>query len=480
MSSTGKLIANNALWKYLELFSVMGIQLLCTTIMARYLTPEDYGILGMVLIFSALGEVFVNSGFVQTIIREKNVTRTDYSTIFYFNIGISILLYLFLYFLSTYIADFYEKPILVDICKVAFLVLPLNALSIVQMAKLQRELKFKKIFYVSFFASLISAILAIAIAYFYKNVWALVLQVVMTVLLRDIFLWFTTDFIPELKFSIKTIITYFKFSRNLLMSGLLGTIFSNIYSLIIGKVYSVSELGFYSQAIKINNLASQTTTQVVQTVTFPILSKLHNEGVDIKDGYKKIISVTLIIVGFVMAMLMSCAQDFFELFLGNAIWRTAGVFFLLIGINGILYPLHCINQNILLVKGDSKTILLLEIFRRCIMILILLVTIKFSINVFVFGISIYSVVLLFINLHFCGKPINYSVKEQLKDCLPIFVRLLLMIVISYMFSVAFLPQQILLRFISSILICLTLGFLMFRKLQYVQDIVGIFKTYLTK
>lgn len=478
--STSKQIATNVIWKYLDLFSVMGVQLLCTFIMARFLTPEDYGIMGMVLVFSSLAEVFINSGFGQTLIREKNVTRLDYSTVLYFNIGISIVLYVLLYFSTGLIAKFYKQPILIDICKVSFLVLPFNALSIVQMTKLQKEVKFKKIFFISFTASLISGITAICIAYFYHNIWALVIQVVLTVFVRCILLWITTDFSPVLKFSVTTFKRYFKFSKNLLISGLIGTLFNNIYSLIIGKAYSATELGYYSQASKISNLGSHTTTQVVQSVTYPILANINNNGGEIKEGYKKIISVTLIIVGFVMAILMSCAQDFFEFFMGNPVWRIAGTYLILIGINGILYPLHAINQNILLVKGKSNIVLYLEIARRSIMIAILAITINFGVEVFVAGLSLYSTVLLFLNLYYCGKPINYTVKQQLNDTMPIFTRLAAMIVVAHIAVIPIPTEYTFIRMILSILICVSIGLLLFWRQKDFLTLCKLLKSYIKK
>lgn len=426
----GKQIANNVMWKYLELVSVSGIQLLSTFLLARFLTPNDYGIIGMVIVFTTLANVIIDSGFGQALIREKEVTRVDYSTILFFNVFISIVLYVLLYFSSGYIARFYNEPILNDVCKITFLVLPLNALSLVQTTKMQRDFKFKKLCFISLTATLISSLVAIYLAYKYKNVWALVIQNLLIYFFKMLFLWLTTDFIPVMKISFVSLKKYFSFSKNIMISAVIGTIFNNIYSLVIGKAYSTAELGYYSQADRIKNLGSQTTTQVIQSVTYPFLSKINNETGNIKEGYKRIIAITLIFVGTIMALLMGCSPNLFELLLGSPTWRTAGIFFLLIGINGILFPLHCINQNILMVKGDSKTILGLEIARRSIMVIILLVTINYDISVFVFGLTIYSVLLLFLNLYYCGKPINYTLKEQLKDLLPIFMRLLIIVVFS--------------------------------------------------
>ena len=478
--SISKQIATNVIWKYLDMISNSGIQLICTFIMARFLTPADYGILGIVLVFSAFADVFIYSGFGQALIREKEVTRTDYSTILYFNIVVSLVLYILLYFSSGLIADIYEQPILNDICKVAYLILPIHALSLVQMTKLQKDIKFKKNFFISFISSLVSAVIAIYIAYLYRSVWALVLQVMMTSTIRCVLLWATSDFIPVLRFSKESFNKYFKFSKNLLLSGFIGTLFNNIYPLIIGKAYSASELGYYSQSKKINDLASQTTTQVVQSVTYPILARINNEGGDIKDGYKKIISATLIIVGFVMAMILGCAQDFFEICMGDPVWRTAGTYLILIGISGVLYPLHAINQNILLVKGESKNILKLEVIRRTVMIAILLVTINFNIEVFVFGLSFYSFVLLFLNLYYCGKPINYSVWQQLKDTTPIFMRLLIMVALANIVARLLPSLHIIARIALSCTICMTSGLLLFWKQRNFRELLKLVKSMIKK
>lgn len=470
-----KQIASSALWKYLEQFSVMGIQFLGTFIMARFLSPSDYGIIGIMSVFTILSNTIINSGFGQAIIREKDVTRIDYSTILYFNIVISVVLYAILYLSSGFIAEFYNQPIINDISKITFLVLPLNALSIVQNTRLQKEIKFKKLCVISLISSLLSCVIAIYLAYTYRNVWALVIQNVLAYLFRAILLWLTTDFIPVLHFSIASLKHYFHFSKNILLSGLLGTIFNNIYTLLIGKVYTTSDLGFYTQAERFKNLGAHTTTEVIQTITYPILAKLNNENEDIKEAYKKIISITLMFVGIIMSLLMGCAQDLFEFLMGNEIWRLSGTYLLLMGVNGILYPLHCINQNILMVKGDSKTILMLELMRRAIMIAILLITINFNIMVFVFGLSLYSIILLFVNLYFCGKPINYTIRQQLKDVSPIFMRLFIIFIATISISAFNLFESPSIRLLVSIFIGITTSILCFWKYKYFQVVIKLLK-----
>ena len=469
----GKQIANNVIWKYLELVSVTGIQLITTFVMARFLTRVDYGIMGLVTVFTAIANVFVDSGFGQALIREKSVTREDYSTIFYFNLLISLVLYVVLYFSSGTIATLFNQPILENVCKVTFWILPLNALSLVQITKMQRELKFKKLCLVSITALFLSSLIAIYIVYLYRNIWALVFFNISIYFFKTLLLWLTTNFVPIIRFSISSLKKYTFFSKNLLASAFVATVFNNIYSVVIGRSYSTAELGLYSQAERLKNLTSQTATQVIQSVTYPFLSKMNNENEDIKEAYKKIIAVALIFVGFIMTILMGCSLDLFELLMGSSEWRSAGFYFMLMGVNGILYPLHSINQNIIMVKGDSKTVFRLEVFRRFVMILIVLITINYDIVVFVFGITIYSIMLLFINLYYCGRPIQYGVYEQLKDTFPIFLRLFIMITVSLGTTFLIKSFSLPLRLSVTLSVGVITGILLFRNQKDFRNILKL-------
>ena len=478
--SVSKQLANNVLWKYLEQFSVLGIQILCTFIMAHFLSPSDYGIINILVIFTGIANVIIDSGFGQAIVREKEVTATDYSTVLYFNIIISAILYFVLYLSSEIIAVFFSQPILTELCKITFIILPLNALCIVQNTILIKNIRFKKLCFITLSASLLASAIAIYIAYRYRNIWALVLQNLLTYFFRTLFLWSTTSFKPVAKFSLTSLNRYFNFSKNLLLSSLIGALFNNIYAFIIGRTYSATSLGYFSQADRIKNACSHTTTQVIQAVTYPVLTKLNNEDGDIKERYKKIISIALIFVGFIMVLFMGCACDLFELLMGNSMWRLTGTFFMLLGINGILYPLHCINQNILMVKGESKTILFLEITRRIIMITIIVVSMQFDIKFFVASLSLYSFLLLFLNLYYCGRPINYSIKEQLKDTMPIFIRLAVIFGVTYVTTQILINLNLLIRVIISLCIGIVVGVGSFWRYKHFKTALHLLKSVIKK
>ena len=232
-----KQLANNTIWHAIESYSIIGIQLLCTFILARFLTPTDFGIVGMIVIFTSIGNTLINSGFSQALIRENKVNNNDYSSVFYFNVALSIVLFVILYFSSGLIAKFYNQPILVAICRFTFLILILNALYIVPQTILIRNLQFKKLCIVSLLASIVSCIVAILIAYHTHSVWALVIQNVLAYFLRTIGVWISTKWLPSLYFDFKPIKKLFYFSKNLLISGLIGNIFNNIHSLLIGHYY---------------------------------------------------------------------------------------------------------------------------------------------------------------------------------------------------------------------------------------------------
>ena len=289
-----KELAKNAVWNSLERFSLLGIQLICTFVLARFLTPSDFGIVGMLVVFTSIAQILVDSGFATALIREKEVTPLDYSSVFYLNIIISIVIYVILYFCSPLIAVFYHEPILEDVCKVTFLVIPLMALQVIQTAILHKEMQFKKLAIITFVSSALSGIIAVYLAFYLRNVWALVLQNLLSYLFKTILLWIYGRWCPILSFSLMPIRKYFKFSKNLLLSGLIGTVFNNINTLLIGRFYTSADLGFYSQASRINNFASFHMTTVIKRVSFPVLSKINNDGGNLREGYRKIILVTLI------------------------------------------------------------------------------------------------------------------------------------------------------------------------------------------
>ena len=468
MSTRPQQMASGSFWNAMERFSTMGIQLICTFILARFLTPSMFGLMGMLVVFTLIGNTITESGFSQTLINEKEVSRQTLSTVFWTNIALSLLIYFILWFAAPYIAGFYHEPILTDVSRVTFLVIPLGALSIIQFTLCSRGLEFRKMCIISITASIISCIIAIIWAWCTHSVWALVVQNVMSYALRALGFWLTTKFRPAL------------ISRNLLITGLIGNIFNNIYTLLIGRFYGATQAGYFVQADRIRLVTSNSMTQVVQSVSYPILSQINNTSTPsnpsnssnlsnpsnsspLYQPYRRIILVTLLFVGFLMTLLMSVGEDLMQLLMGSAEWRVAGQYLMALGVVGILYPLHAVNQNILLVKKMGRTVLWIEIARRALMIVLIVAALQFGVEVFVWSYALYSFLLIFLNLYVCGRPIGYNLMAQLRDISPILMGFLLMIVVAECSNHILSMQNLILRFTITLSLTLIVGLLYFHR-----------------
>lgn len=422
---------NGVIWSAVEKFSTLAIQMICTLIIAQFLTPSDFGTVGMLTIFIAIAQCLVDSGFRTALIRKTDANNLDYSSVFYFNILFSVVLYGILFICSPFISIFYNLPELEAIAKVAFIVIPINAFGLIQGTILTKNLQFKTITRVTLYSAIISGAVGIYLSFQYKSLWALVVQHVFFYFFQTFFLWVFTSWRPLIAFSMKSITGMLSFSINMMLSGLIGTIFSNLYGLIIGKLYTPADLGNYSQAQKLQSLPSTSITEVIQRVTYPVLSRFQHDDSLLKNAYKRMIGVSFLIVSYVMFLLMGISAPLFDILFSEE-WVMAGKFFAILCLNGVFYPLHSININILTVKGRSKEYLYLEIARRCLFLAIIAISANFSIDVFVWGMVVYSIIVLALNLTVCGHYIQYSIWDQLKDLMPTFlIGFLTMVVVKY-------------------------------------------------
>jgi O-antigen/teichoic acid export membrane protein len=296
----------------------------------------------------------------------------------------------------------------------------------------------------------------------------------MSYALRALGFWLTTKFRPALTFASDELRRLFAFSRNLLITGLIGNIFNNIYTLLIGRFYGATQAGYFVQADRIRLVTSNSMTQVVQSVSYPILSQINNTSTPSNSSnpsnfsplyqpYRRIILVTLLFVGFLMTLLMSVGEDLMQLLMGSAEWRVAGQYLMALGVVGILYPLHAVNQNILLVKKMGRTVLWIEIARRALMIVLIVAALQFGVEVFVWSYALYSFLLIFLNLYVCGRPIGYNLMAQLRDISPILMGFLLMIVVAECSNHILSMQNLILRFTITLSLTLIVGLLYFHR-----------------
>lgn len=404
-------------WSAIEQFGFLGIQFITTIIIARILTPADYGLIGLLTIFTALGMTITDSGFGQALIQKKDVTEIDYSTVFYTNLVLGLIIYFILYLCSPLIANFFHTPELEKISKWVFLVFPINSIGIIQYTIITKNVNFKALTKISVISSIISGIFGISLAYNGMGVWALVYQNILYYFLKSILLWYYNHWKPSLNFSFKSFKNLFGFSSNLLGTSMIIILFNNLYTVLIGRFYAINEVGYYNQAYRFENIPASTLTTIIQRVSYPILSTIQNDNERLKSGYRKIINQAVFFNFPLMIGLIVIGHNLFDVLL-TAKWLPAVPYFQLLCVYGALFPLQSINVNILKVKGKGGTLLKLEILRRIIMILVILITIKHGIIVLLIGNIFTSVLSISINMYVCGKEINLKILEQIHDIIP--------------------------------------------------------------
>lgn len=407
-------------WSSIERFGALLLQFILNIILARLLSSFEFGLVGMLYVFTALGDVIVESGFGQALIRKNDVSQKDYSSVFFLNLIFGLIIYLFFYFLSPYIANFFKSPELELISKFVFLVFPINALALVQNTIIIKNVKFKVLAKVSILSALLSGSIGIYLAYTGYGVWALVYQAILYAVFRTIFLWIFNKWRPSFVFSFKSIKELLTFSLSLLGTNSLIVIFNNIYTIIIGKFYPVAQVGLYNQAKRMTDIPSLTLTTIVQNVSYPILCKLQDNDYQLKQGYRKVITMVVFINFPVMLGLLAIADNFIFTLLSEK-WMSMVPYFQLLCVYGAFFPLHSINVNILKVKGEGKKLLTLEILRRVIVVVAIVLTLNKGVITLLIGNVIAAMLSILINMYYCGKQIRYSVIEQIKDILPYFL-----------------------------------------------------------
>ena len=425
MSSLKDKTVKGVIWSSIDRFSAQGIQFVFSILIARLLLPEDYGVIAMLGIFMAVSQTFIDSGFGTALIRKIDRTDTDFSTVFYFNIAVASVFYAILFFSAPAIANFYETPLLESVTKVVALNLIINSLSGIHNAKLSIAIDFKSRAKISIITTLLTGAVGLWMAYAGYGVWALVVQNLFSSVLRTVMLWIIVKWRPQLIFSWKSFKELFSFGSKLLASGLLDTLYNNIYTLVIGKVFSPSTLGVYSKASALAEFPSSNITGVLQGVTFPVLSTIQNEEERLADAYKRFLRLSAFIVFPLMVGLSAVADPFIRLALTDK-WEGAIILLQIICFALMWYPIHAINLNILQVKGRSDYFLKLEIIKKVQGVLVLVVTVPMGIVAMCCGKIISSLISLIWNTHYTKKLIGYGYFAQMRDLLPVLIHSLVM------------------------------------------------------
>ncbi|MFC5465580.1 lipopolysaccharide biosynthesis protein [Lederbergia graminis] len=409
-------------WTFVDFFSSQGIKFIIQLLLTRILLPEHFGLIGMILIVVAISQSIVNSGMQNALIREQNSTQVDYSTVFYFNLFVSIVIYGVVFIFAPIISAFYDEPILKELLRVLGLIIIINAFGIVQRTILTKKINFKTQTLINIISTVFSGVTAVILALVGLGVWSLVVQNVMGQLIQTILLSLHNRWKPSFIFSVSSFKRLFGFGWRLLVSGLIDTTYKNIYNIIIGRTYSTTVLGYYTQATMLRDIASNSITLAVQKVTYPVLSKIQDKEKQLLNGYRTIIKNSVFVTFPLMIGLAAIANNLIPFLFGEN-WKGTVPYFQILCLAGMLYPLQAINLNILQVKGRSDLFLRLEIIKKIIgvCLIIFVVVLKLGMIWLVWTLVISSISSLFINTYFSGRLINYPIKSQFLDIIKTFI-----------------------------------------------------------
>ncbi|MEO9021806.1 MAG: lipopolysaccharide biosynthesis protein [Ginsengibacter sp.] len=405
-------------WTFLQQFSTQGISFVVSIVLARLLLPSEFGLIAMIGVFVGLGTALINSGLTQSLIRSIEPDQEDFSTVFFFNLAGSIIIYIIIFVCAPYIADFYHQGLLTMIVRVYCITFIINAFSAIQTTRLTKNMDFKTQMKVSVPSLIIASIVGIAMAYTGFGVWSLVWSAIVQALAATIQLWYWSKWSPSWVFNMQKFKYHFHYGVKLMLSGLLGITFSNAYTIIIGKFFVPAQVGFYNRADTLQQLPVINISSMLNKVTFPLFATIQEDNFRLKSVYKRIMQMVIFLVAPILILMGVLAEPLFR-FLFTDKWLPSVPYFQILCANGILFPIHSYNLTILKVKGRSDLFLKLEIIKKILTIIIILISFQFGILGLLYGSVVTSILCFFINTHYSGKFLDYTAWAQAKDLMPI-------------------------------------------------------------
>lgn len=423
-------------WSAADSLLGQGITFVVGLVLARILSPSEYGLIGIVTIFITVFNAIIDSGFSQAVLRKKVADNNDYNTMFITNMALSVFLFFVLFLCAPAIAQFFERPELIALCRVMGVVMIINALSITQNTVLTKRLDFKTKTKASLISAVLSGIVGIGMAFAGYGVWALVGQQITKQTTNTICLWIFNKWWPNFKFSRESFKYMWGFGWKLLASSLIDNIWSQLYQVVVGKFYSPATLGQYSRSKEYATIFSANINSVVSRVSYPVLAEIQDDKIRLVGAYRRIIKTTMFITAICMISLGAIAEPLIYCLIGPQ-WQQAATFLPLICISMSLYPLHAINLNMLKVQGRSDLFLGLEIIKKIVSIGPICIGVFVNIYWMLVGSIIAGVIGFFLNSYYSGKLLGYSSWKQLKDVAPSY-GLAILIAIS-VFFIKYLP-----------------------------------------
>ena len=443
----------------MERGGTQGVQFIVQVVLARLLLPEEYGIIALTTIFIAIANVFIQQGFGTALVQKKDVKEEEISSVFFLNLLVAFILYFIIFLISPIVAKFYEQPILTSVLRILSLSLFLGAINSVQNAVVARRMQFKRFFYSSISGIIVSGIIGIILAYRGFGVWALVANQILNVLISTIVLWFTVKWRPKLVFKIKEVKELFSFGWKVLCSSFIDTVYNEMYGLVIGKVYSSEILGYYNRGQQFPKVIATNLDSSISTVMLPTLSSQQDDRNKLKNIMRRAIMTSSFLVFPTMIGLAAIAEPMVKIVLTDK-WLNCVPFIQMLCISYAFLPVHTSNLQAINAIGRSDIFLKLEIIKKTLGVIFLLIGLKLGIYVLVALKIVHSLISTFINSYPNKKLLNYSFKEQMKDIMPAFILAIIMGIIVY--CVSFIKINIFIILVMQIVI----GTLLYMFLAY--------------
>lgn len=417
MSSDKKNVLENFVWRFAERCGAQLVTFLVSIVLARILSPEDYGQIALITVFTTIMQVFVDSGLGTALIQKKDADDLDFSSVFYFNFVLCLVLYAAMFVAAPFIAGFYNDSSLIPIIRVISLTIVISGVKGIQQSYVSRNMLFKRFFYSTLGGTIFSAFLGIALAYTGFGVWAIVAQQLSNTAIDTLILWLTVKWRPKRMFSWRRLKGLLSFGWKMLASSLLDTVYNNVRSLIIGKMYSSSDLAYYDQGNKFPNVIVTNINTSIDSVLLPTMASAQDDADRVKSMTRRAIKTSTYIMAPLMMGLAFCAEPIVGLVLTDK-WLPCVPFLRIFCITYMFYPIHTANLNAIKAMGRSDLFLKLEIVKKVVGIALLLSTMWFGVMAMVYSLLVSSVLSQIINSWPNRKLLNYGYLEQLKDILP--------------------------------------------------------------
>ncbi|WP_405198348.1 lipopolysaccharide biosynthesis protein [Christiangramia sp. LLG6405-1] len=403
-------------WTFIEQFGSKVIGFVVQIVLARLIAPDEFGLLGMILIFNAVGNSLSDSGMSQSLIRSDEPDENDFYTVFSINFAVSFILYIIFYFLAPYISIFYEQPRLTDLIRVYSIVIVINSLFTIQKTKLTHELNFKHQMKAQLPALFLAGITGVVLAYMNYGVWSLVYMELVTGVSLTLIYYHQTRWIPKLRIKRDKLKIHFDFGYKIALSGIIGRIATNVFPLVIGKYFSAAMVGYYTRAFTLKEFPVVTISNTLDKVVYPLFAKIKNDNILLKNAYQKIQILSLFVLSSIMLLLIVTAEPLFGFLIGEE-WLPAVPYFQILCITGVFYPINKYNSNILKVKGRTDLYLKMAVWSNLLTLVGIALTVKFGIIPLILSQVIVTIIRTLINIYYANKFINYPLQEQFIDLL---------------------------------------------------------------